>query len=45
MNTNKAVPAPKQEKAQYKSHKSSIKLTISTWNKDSHGLYDYESGS
>lgn len=34
---NPTKNAQKQEKAH-------IKLTISTWNKDSHGLYDYESG-
>lgn len=43
MNSNKS--APKQEKAQYKLHNPSVKLTISTWNKDSHGLYDYESST
>lgn len=30
----------KQEKLK-EGVKYSIKLTISTWNKDSHGLYDY----
>lgn len=29
--------------SQYELSYSSVKMKISTWNKDSHGLYDYES--
>lgn len=33
----------RQERARQLLSNPSIKLTVSTWNKDSHGLYDYES--
>lgn len=48
MNANKQSQAQrgdKPEKAQYSLHLYSIKLSMSTWSKDSHGLYDYESSN
>ena len=39
MQNNKFTRPP--QKAQYSTTLCSIEMRLSTWNKDSHGLYDY----
>lgn len=42
-NQIQSKPDHKPQKMKEAAVSQFIKLTISTWNKDSHGLYDYES--